>query len=305
MCTLLVASGGGHLKQLHRLLPRLGVGSRRRWLTFDTPLARSLLEDEDVDFAPLASPHDLLGTIRDTRAAARTLRRHQVTDVISTGANLAVATMPLARAMGIRCTYIESATRADGPSLTGRILAKVPGVDLWTQHPHLARGRWRYGGSVFDGFRVERAPAPRPVRTIVVTTGVNERYPFTRLVDRLRTIIPARIDVHWQTGTTPAEGALPGVEMQELLRHADLVIAHAGTGSAISALESGHRPVLVPRRRAWGEHVDDHQLATATHLRQLGLATVVDVDDVTWDQITLAAGWNVTAVAAAPWSLVG
>ena len=47
MTTLLVASTGGHLKQLHRLHRRLeGVEGPFRWATFDTPQSRSLLTGE-------------------------------------------------------------------------------------------------------------------------------------------------------------------------------------------------------------------------------------------------------------------
>ena len=50
MSTLLVASSGGHLKELHQLRDRVrGVSGPFRWVTFDTPQSRSLLRDEDCD----------------------------------------------------------------------------------------------------------------------------------------------------------------------------------------------------------------------------------------------------------------
>ena len=58
--------------------------------------------------------------------------------VVSTGSGIALSYMPLARARGIPCHYMESAARSDGPSRTGRILCRVHGVHLYTQYPGLA-----------------------------------------------------------------------------------------------------------------------------------------------------------------------
>ncbi len=52
----------------------------------------------------------------------------------------------------MRAIYIESAARATGPSVTGRLMARVPGVQRYAQYRAWATGRWRYGGSVFDAF---------------------------------------------------------------------------------------------------------------------------------------------------------
>lgn len=46
----------------------------------------------------------------------------------------------------------------------------------------------------------------------------------------------------------------------------DLVVAHAGMGSVITAGEYGKPIVLLPRRAAFGEHNNDHQADTAAWL---------------------------------------
>jgi UDP-N-acetylglucosamine--N-acetylmuramyl-(pentapeptide) pyrophosphoryl-undecaprenol N-acetylglucosamine transferase len=305
MSTLLVASGGGHLKQLHRLLPRLGITGRRTWVTFDTGLSRSLLEGEDVHFAPYAHPHDLKGTVVDLAFAARLLARLRregdpVGRAVSTGANLAVAFLPIARLQGATAQYIESATRSAGPSYTGRILQRVPGIDRYTQHPAWADRRWHYGGSVFDGFCPVALPHVPSVRRMVVTLGSNDSYRFPRLVERLRSVVPGHVEVLWQLGSTfdavdlpEAHRDVPAVDLEAAMRDADVVVAHAGTGAALSAMECGNLPLLVPRRSAFGEHVDDHQELTATTLRDRGLASSVEVDDLTWHDVAVAASWRV------------
>jgi UDP-N-acetylglucosamine transferase subunit ALG13 len=48
---------------------------------------------------------------------------------------------------------------------------------------------------------------------------------------------------------------------------ADLVVAHAGMGTVITAAEHGKPIVLLPRRGSLGEHNNDHQADTAVWLR--------------------------------------
>jgi len=52
-------------------------------------------------------------------------------------------------------------------------------------------------------------------------------------------------------------------EFDERFAGANLVIAHAGMGSIISALVAGKPIVIMPRRASMNEHRNEHQLATA------------------------------------------
>ena len=75
MSTLLVSSTGGHLKELHYLHRRLsGVEGPFRWVTFDTPQSRSLLDGEDVEFVPFVGGRDPLNVARNFVSARRILR---------------------------------------------------------------------------------------------------------------------------------------------------------------------------------------------------------------------------------------
>jgi UDP-N-acetylglucosamine--N-acetylmuramyl-(pentapeptide) pyrophosphoryl-undecaprenol N-acetylglucosamine transferase len=297
--TLLVASTGGHLAELWELAPRLGLGERR-WATFDSPQSRSLLAGEDVLFVPPAGTRDLPGTLRELRDARRLLREHTYGRVISTGASVAMAFFLPARRLGIDCVYIESATRTAGPSLTGRLAARLPGVRLYTQFPGWAGDAWRYGGSVFDGFEAEALTDPPPVRRAVVTLGTHQRYTFPRLLRRLVRLIPPEWEVLWQVGSTVVEempaGArrqVPAAELRDALAAADVVVAHAGVGSALAAMRAGRRAVYVPRRRAHGEHIDDHQVDMARELESRKLVVAREADDVTLADLHAAAAWTV------------
>jgi UDP-N-acetylglucosamine--N-acetylmuramyl-(pentapeptide) pyrophosphoryl-undecaprenol N-acetylglucosamine transferase len=298
--TLLVASSGGHLAELHDLVPRLGV-QERRWVTFDSPQSRSLLAGEDVVHVPPAASRDLVGAVRDLVIARKMFRRRRYDQVISTGASVAMSFFVPATAAGVNCAYIESATRTHGPSLTGRMAARLPGVRMFTQYRSWADETWLYGGSIFDGFAAEPS-GRRPVRKVVVTLGTHPRYTFPRLLARLVDVLPPGLDVLWQVGATriarmPADArvSVPIDEMRRAMREADVVVSHAGVGSALAAMQAGRRAVYVPRRRLHGEHVDDHQVAMARELQSRDLVLAREADEVTFADLETAASWSVQA----------
>lgn len=55
-----------------------------------------------------------------------------------------------------------------------------------------------------------------------------------------------------------------------------LVITHAGTSSIIQGLRNGKRVLVVPRRKKFAEHVDDHQMEIAKLFKQKNYVDVVD-----------------------------
>jgi UDP-N-acetylglucosamine--N-acetylmuramyl-(pentapeptide) pyrophosphoryl-undecaprenol N-acetylglucosamine transferase len=296
MADLLVASGGGHLAQLHRLVDRLPQPSQERtWITFDTPQSRSLLAGQDVRYLPYTGSRAYLQTARNAWTAHGVLREHRYRRVISTGAAPALSFLPLTLLHEAEPIYIESAARSGGPSLTGSILSRTPGVRLFTQYEHWADRKWRYAGSVFDGFEAAPSGAPRTVERIVVTLGTIG-FGFARLIERLIEIVPPHVSVLWQVGGTdvrrlPIDGvaSLSSSELDEEMQRADVVVAHAGIGSALAALDAGRCPVLVPRERAHGEHIDDHQRQIASELDLRGLAVHRSVESLTYDDLERAA----------------
>ena len=295
MTTLLLASTGGHLAELHQLAPRLlRPDERAVWVTFDSPQSRSLLAGEEVVWVPDVAPRDYAGVLRAVPHAWRILHDVRADRIISTGSAVALSFLPLARFLGIPCHYIESAARTDSPSLTGRLLEHVPGVELTSQYEHWDSVAWRPGPSVFDGFRPLHVEPVQPLRRLLVTVGTME-FAFPRLLRRLLDQLPPDVEVVWQTGHTPVGGlplvSTPFLDHAALVREmaaADVVVSHAGIGSALAALRCGQCPVLVPRRARHGEHVDDHQTLIARELALRGLAVTVEADGLTRDSLERA-----------------
>ena len=298
--TLMVASTGGHLAQLRQLAGRLeGVSDRHLWVTFDNVQSRSLLEEPEVVYVRRTHSRQIVPTVANMGTVHRLLREENVTSVVSTGSAVALSAMVPARGRRIACHYIESAARSDGPSLTGKLLSAMPGVNLYTQYRSWEGKRWNYRGSVFDGFRAGASAAGVEPARIVVTLGTG-RYGFRRLVERLVDLLPADAEVLWQTGSTDTSGltidptpALPYSELKEAMANADVVVSHAGVGSALCALDAGRMPILVPRRVAHDEIVDDHQEQVARELASRGLALMQEAGTLTEEDLLSAAGRTV------------
>ena len=311
MNLVLVASGGGHLQQMRRLLPRFAVEADSvQWITYSTPQSRSLLENEEVTPAYFPTTRNVPNLFRNLKLARTFFASLEPGIAISTGAAIAVPFLSVARARGWSCHYVESATRVLGPSLSGRLLRQVPGVRMYHQS-QAWRGRgWLYRGSVFDGFSVTDLHQQREIRRVVVSLGTHDLYPFGRLVERVAAVLPPDAEVIWQLGSTvfePTQGtASPSYAVdvfERSLREADVVIADAGTGIALAALDAGKCPILVPRERRYHEHVDDHQVQLAAELQRRGLALAVAPNDLSRAHLRLVARLETESETPPPFRL--
>ncbi len=116
---------------------------------------------------------------------------------------------------------------------------------------------------------------------IFVTVG--GQLPFDRLIRAVDgwSAARGRTDVEAQIGDGKFEPAhvryhrflSPG-DFRLAATRADAIVAHAGMGTILLALELGKPILVMPRRAADGEHRNDHQLATARSLSSRGLVTV-------------------------------
>lgn len=300
MKTLLVATSGGHLAQLSMLAPRLTGDDDVVWMTDDTPQSRSLLEGAKVYYVPTRPPRDYLGVLADTRVARRAMKEQRIDRVISTGAQVALSALIPATTRRIPFTYIESATRVSGVSATGRVMQRVPWVHRFVQYPSAVDAKWGYALSVFDGFRAEPVDNVENVARAVVTVGGNSTYGYRRLVEASMRVLPDDVSTLWQTGPTDvsdldiaAVPSLPSSELSRAMSEADVVIGHAGTGTALAALAAGKIPILVPRSVGHGEHVDAHQHDLAAFLAERGLAIVREPDELSPADLDEARRWKV------------
>lgn len=126
---------------------------------------------------------------------------------------------------------------------------------------------------------------------IFVTVGA--QMPFDRLVHAVDAWASARglaSDVLAQIGPTDAPPAhveharfLAPADFDRAYEEASFVVAHAGTGSILAALQRGRPIVVMPRRASLRETRNDHQVATAK-----GFAAHAAIS-IAWDEHELPA----------------
>ncbi len=104
---------------------------------------------------------------------------------------------------------------------------------------------------------------------IFVTVGTHEQ-PFNRLLEYIdhlkenKTIIE---EVVIQTGFSTYEPKYcewkklySFLQMKEFVEKARIIITHGGPSSFIMPLQIGKIPIVVPRQKKYGEHVNNHQI---------------------------------------------
>lgn len=285
---LWVASSGGHVAQAHRIERVLGPNHESRWVTFDVPQTRSLLNERRVDYVDYVAPRDLKTAARVAKQIRSIEREEKFDYVVSTGSAIAFFALPYVALFGETPTvYVESLARSSGPSLTGRMMRLSTRVATYTQYESWKSNVWKYAGTILDSYRVEDVRnESREALNIFVTLGTIRPYRFDRLVDAVKQILAPSDNVVWQVGVTTRDD-LPGVvhssmsgsEMDRSIADADVVITHSGVGSILASFDHGKVPVVAVRQQAHSEHVDDHQKYIATVAESRGLSVRLDLDN--------------------------
>jgi beta-1,4-N-acetylglucosaminyltransferase len=146
---LIVCSTGGHLLQMHEMRAAWEP-FERIWVTFDKSDARSLLAGERVQHAFSPTNRNIPNFLRNLRLAWRVIRDERPAAILSSGAGVAVPFAWIGRMHGARTVYVESFTRMDELSLSGRMIKPVADR-FYVQWPQLAARtrRVRFAGNLF------------------------------------------------------------------------------------------------------------------------------------------------------------
>lgn len=110
--------------------------------------------------------------------------------------------------------------------------------------------------------------------TSIVASVGTDHHPFDRMVSWMDDVARhhPELDVFVQHGRTAgpahADGAalIPVQDLRDRFARARVVVCHGGPATIMDAVDAGHRPIVVPRDPARGEHVDDHQQLFARRL---------------------------------------
>jgi UDP-N-acetylglucosamine--N-acetylmuramyl-(pentapeptide) pyrophosphoryl-undecaprenol N-acetylglucosamine transferase len=284
------ASAGGHLDLLQAIAPDVVRGREPVWVTSQTPRGERLRDDAPhVELLPEygRSPGKAL---RNVLAAARLVIRRRPRTVVTSGAGVVAPFCVLARLAGARLVYIETMARVSSPSMTARVLARIASrvVVQWPElAPALPRALVCRPTLLEDIAQGEQPPGSGTF----ISVGTHEQ-PHTRLLETVSRALdvgvlpaPVRAQVggaRWSVQGARVNAHLSREELEDAVRASTVVVCHGGAGIISSALAAGRRPIVVPRRAALGEHVDDHQYQLTRKLADWGLVVAVE------DQITLA-----------------
>ena len=150
---------------------------------------------------------------------------------------------------------------------------------------------------------------------IYVTVGTHEQ-PFNRLVqcvDELKGNGIIEEDVVIQNGFSDYEikhcehkKLFSSQEVAENYANARMIIMHGGPSTMIESIRDGKIPIVVPRQKKYGEHINDHQLefCRAVQNRYNNIILIEDINDlkdaiVNYDEIAAtkkAAGFDNNAM---------
>jgi len=124
------------------------------------------------------------------------------------------------------------------------------------------------------------------IRRMFVTVGT-DHHPFERLIGWAERWAERGEDWEVQVQHGRTRGPRTGTgfafcehdRLQQLLASADVVLAHGGPATITEARRFGHRPIVLPRDPARGEHVDDHQQLFVARLATAGVVQRVETED--------------------------
>jgi UDP-N-acetylglucosamine:LPS N-acetylglucosamine transferase len=144
---MLVCCQGGHLMQMLALKPTWG-DLERIWITTRAADTEALLQDEPKVYAHVPTARSIKNMLRNLWLAIGVIREHRPDVLLSTGGGVTVPVFLVGKLAGARLIYVESLTRVEGPSLTGRLV--YPLVDrFFVQWPEAAsRGRMEFAGNL-------------------------------------------------------------------------------------------------------------------------------------------------------------
>ncbi|MCM1101495.1 MAG: multidrug MFS transporter [Clostridium sp.] len=123
---------------------------------------------------------------------------------------------------------------------------------------------------------------------IFVTVGTHEQQ-FDRLIQAMDGLKEQGLigeEVIMQTGFSDYEPRFcswqklfPYDRMKENIERASIVVTHGGPASFLMPLQSGKIPIVVPRQKRYGEHVNDHQLEFC-RLVEERMGNIIVVEDI-------------------------
>ena len=134
---------------------------------------------------------------------------------------------------------------------------------------------------------------------------------FLRMLDQVapllkgEQIIAQTIPGHYKPTNFETVGLIGTELFTRYIESARIIVSHAGMGTIINALTARKPIVVVPRMASLGEHRNEHQLATARRLGEMGFVHVANDATQLLDALTTDSLQKLRTIAdTAPASMV-
>ncbi len=267
-----VSSGGGHFFAFWQL--RFWWQQYQRcWFVPPTPDVRYYLRREQVFWASWPEQRNLPHLVQNFWGSYRFLGYRRPDLVISNGAGVAPPVFLAARLLRIPTLFWERMPFVQKPTLTARLIYHLRLADSFVV-ALLRQKRWFPRATLIDPIfsLVAKREEIKRQRLIFVTVGTT-KFPFDRLLE-MADVYAGQRGTRWrlvaQIGPSRYHFRFPRVlarpyftpaMMEYFWRRAALVFIHAGWGTVMQAFTFGQKPLVIPRQKKYGEHIDDHQLA--------------------------------------------
>lgn len=273
----LVCSHGGHLTELLYLLKAF-EDHEIFFITYDNIRTRNL-EYQKYLFPNFGEkPYKMFLNLHKI---INILLKEKPDIIMSNGAEIAIPFFYLAKICRIRTLFIESYTRIDTPTITGKLVYPVSDLFLvlWPEMLSKYGKKAKYWGEMF---KINESPvvSKDKYNNILVITGMHSGFDrLVKKVDEIEGDINEKFII--QSGNanyTPQNAEYFRFkeynEIISLMNTSKLVIC-PGAMSAIDSLFVGTPVIIVPRSKGEGEVINDHQMIFAEKLEKKGLVKIL------------------------------
>ncbi len=212
--------------------------------------------------------------------------------LVSNGAEIAIPFFIIGKIFKIRTIFIECYTRVDQPTVSGKILFPFVNEFIipWLELQEYYGNKAKYIGNLITITDIKFTDLGNKTGILVIV-GMHDKN-FDRLVKYLDLnatnikypIIIQKGASEYQPINCSYFDYCSYEDMQRYIEKSKLVVCQGGI-TIIDCLLQGTKVIAFPRKKEWGEAINDHQLIFSEKLMRLNLISVVTEAHDLFDRI--------------------
>ena len=276
----LACSAGGHLQEMLQL-ESVYKKHTHFFISFKRIDTESLSKKE-LFYCIERPARNPAKTIKNFVQTLKILQKENPDLIISTGADVALASCFIGKLLGKKVIFIESFCRPIKPGITGKLIYQI--ADLFLYQWKALKKYYKkgiYSGSIFQ--EKSKSKTKDFGKGIFLSVGTHPQQ-FNRLLKIIDDLIEKKIikeKVFAQIGASDYkpkhfdyERFIELNEFEQKIKKCSLFITHAGEGNIGLALNLGKKMLVMPRLKKFDEHTNNHQLELADAIEKEKLALI-------------------------------